>query len=267
MHTHLDPLQEAARLLVQAHHSGQTLDELPISCRPTTLEQAYAIQDLVLQQLGPVGGWKVGAPSPDAEPTCAPLPQAGIQAGPAGLDADRLHLRGVEVEAGVVLRQDLPPRAQPYLLDEVLAAIDYVCVAVEIVESRFRDRDRVGRLSTLADLASHGAAVYLPTGVGTHPVTAWQWPHARLRLHSGPALASVSQNPAGDITRLLVWLANHTSRREIGLRRGQLILTGSCLPLMLAQSEDAIEAQLDGIGRVHVRLGGVMGADAGEAAP
>lgn len=262
MNTHLEPLEEAARLLVLAHHSGQTLEALPASCRPTTLEQAYAIQDLVLRQLGPVGGWKVGAPSPDAEPTCAPLPQAGIQAAPACLSVGRLHIRGVEVEAGVVLRQDLPPRAQPYLLHEVLEAIDYVCVAVEIVESRFRNRDQVGRLSTLADLASHGAAVYLPTGVGARPVTAWQWPHARLRLDSGPALASLSQNPAGDITRLLVWLANHASRRKIGLKRGQLIITGSCLPLLLAQADDAIQAQLDGIGQLHVRLGTAMGAAA-----
>lgn len=259
-HTHLDPLQEAAHLLVHAHRSGQTLEALPVSCRPTTLEQAYAIQDLVLQQLGPVGGWKVGAAGPDAEPTCAPLPQAGIQAGPATLDADRLRLRGVEVEAGVLLGQDLPPRAQPYMLDEVLAAIDCVCVAVEMVESRFCDRDRVGRLSTLADLASHGAAVYLPTGVGAHPLAAWQRPYARLQLDSGPALASISQNPAGDVTRLLVWLANHTSRRRIGLRRGQLVITGSCLPLVLADAKDAIQARLDGIGELHVRLGTVTDA-------
>lgn len=255
MDTLLAPLHEAARLLLNARHTGQALEELPASCRPTTLEQAYAIQDLVLQQLGPVGGWKVGAPSPDAEPTCAPLPQAGIQAGPAKLDADRWRLRGVEVEAAVLLRHDLPPRKQPYLLDEVLDAIDCVCVAVEIVESRFRDRDRVGRLSTLADLASHGAAVYLPTGVAARPVAAWQRPHARLRLDSRRALASASQNPAGNLTRLLVWLANHNARRHIGLRRGQLILTGSCLPLVQAQARDAVEAQLEGIGQLHVRWG------------
>ena len=251
----LDPLQEAANLLVQAHHSQQPLVELPIHCRPNTFEQAYAIQDLVLAQLGPIGGWKVGAASPEAEPTCAPLPRSHIQVGPTRLDGSKFRLRGVEVEAGAVLQHDLPPRPQPYTLDEVLQAIGYVCVAIEMVESRFQNRDQVGRLSTLADLASHGAAIYLPTGITPHPVTAWQLPQVRLQLDSGHTLASLSENPAGEVTRLLVWLANHTSRRKTGLLRGQLIITGSCLPLLAARAVDTIHAELAGIGQLRVSLG------------
>lgn len=253
----LDPLQEAAHLLVQAHHSQQPLPELPAHCRPGTFEQAYAIQDLVLAQLGPIGGWKVGAASPEAEPTCAPLPRSNLRAGSTQLDGSKFRMRGVEVEAGVVLQHDLPPRPHPYTLDEVLQAIDYVCVAIEIAESRFQNRDQVGRLSTLADLASHGAAIYLPTGISPYPVAQWQLPHARLQLDSGHTLAGRSENPAGEVTRLLVWLANHTSRRNTGLLRGQLIITGSCLPSLAADPVDTIHAELAGIGQLSVSLGGV----------
>lgn len=249
-----DRLNEAAHLLLQARSSGQPLAELPEHCRPTTFEQAYAIQDLLLLQLGPVGGWKVGAKNPEAEPTCAPMPHGGISVGPTSLDARRFRMRGVEIEAGVVLKHNLPPRPQAYVLEEVLQAIDYVCVAVEIVESRFQDNEQVGRLSTLADLASHGAAVYLPAGVAPKPTARWQAPHARLALDSGSTLAATSQNPAAELTRLLVWLANHASQRNVGLLQGQLIITGSCLPVAFAQAVDNIHAELLGIGQLNVKF-------------
>lgn len=247
-------IQEAARLLLLARSSGQPLAELPAHCRPETIEQGYAIQDLVVQALGPIGGWKVGARSPDAEPSCAPLPLCGVTQGSTDLDTRRFRLRGVEVEAGVVLRHDLPPRTEPYTQDEVMQAIGHVCVAVEIVESRFLDNDKINRPSALADLAGHGAAIYAPQGVDIEPLDHWLAPHARLSLDSGSVLASVSQNPAGDVRRLLVWLANHASRRQLGLRQGQVIITGSCLPMLFAQAVDGLHAELEGIGRLDVRF-------------
>jgi 2-keto-4-pentenoate hydratase len=250
-----DRLHEATGLLLQARSSGKPLAELPEHCRPTTFEQAYAIQDLLLLQLGPVGGWKVGAKNPEAEPTCAPMPHGGISVGPTSLDARQFRMRGVEIEAGVVLRHDLPPRRQTYTLEEVLQAIDYVCVAVEIVESRFQNHEQIGRLSTLADLASHGAAIYLPVGLDPKPTARWKAPHARLTLESGATLAATSQNPAGELTRLLVWLANHASHRDVGLLRGQLIITGSCLPMVFAQAEDNIHAELVGMGQLDIKFG------------
>lgn len=255
-----DRLHEATRLLLQTRSSGQPLAELPEYCRPTTFEQAYAIQDLLLLQLGPAGGWKVGAKSPEAEPTCAPMPRGGISAGPTNLDARRFRMRGVEIEAGVVLKHDLPPRPQTYTREEVLQAINYVCVAVEIVESRFQNHEQMDRLSTLADLASHGAAIYQPVGVDPKPTVRWQAPHARLALDSGSKLAATSQNPAGELTRLLVWLANHASQRNVGLLRGQLIITGSCLPVVFAQAVDNIHAELVGIGQLNVKFGVAINA-------
>lgn len=50
----------------------------PAACRPQALADAYAVQDAVFAQLGPVGGWKVSPAKPGAEPTIAPLLAAGI---------------------------------------------------------------------------------------------------------------------------------------------------------------------------------------------
>lgn len=247
-------IQEAARLLLQARRSSQPLSDLPLRCRPINTDQAYAIQDLILQELGPIGGWKVGAKNAEAEPICAPLPRCGIAVATTSLETQHFRMRGVEVEVGMVLKHDLPPRLETYALNDVLQAIGQVCVAVEIVESRFQDNAKIDRPSTLADLASHGAAIYAPLGVDIEPISRWLKPYARLTLDSGSVLASVSQNPAGDILRLLVWLANHASRRRLGLLKGQIIITGSCLPVLYAQVVDGIHAELNGIGRLDVRF-------------
>src|SRR5947199_10876510 len=50
---------QAAELFVAARGTGQLLDALPASCKPQTLEDAFAIQDATLAALGEtVAGWK-----------------------------------------------------------------------------------------------------------------------------------------------------------------------------------------------------------------
>lgn len=65
---------DSVRALLAAHTQAT-----PVRWRdivPASLAEAYAVQDALLAQLGPVGGWKVGAAGPQAEPGCAPLPAA-----------------------------------------------------------------------------------------------------------------------------------------------------------------------------------------------
>ena len=60
-------------LLVEARNSGQRLAAIPADCRPRNEAEAYAIQDAVAQRVGPIKGWKTGAPGPDAEAAYAPI--------------------------------------------------------------------------------------------------------------------------------------------------------------------------------------------------
>src|SRR5688500_9620442 len=52
----------AAKVLLDARRSGQTLDDLPPECRPQSAAEGYAIQDEVGKSLTPVMGWKVSRP-------------------------------------------------------------------------------------------------------------------------------------------------------------------------------------------------------------
>ncbi len=245
-----DCLATAQRLL-QARQEHRPIEDWPDALRPVSFDQAYRVQAVQMETLGPIGGWKVGAANSVAPPTCAPLPRRSRYASPDVPSSKELSLRGMEVEIGLVLGQDLPPGQAPYSMEQIWQAVSQICVAVEIVESRFAQRDSVGRLSTLADLASHGALVYQPQGVAAQDMALLQPEWARLQVGQQPLLQGPNQNPAGELTRLLIWLANQGSHHLGGLQKGQVIITGTCLPMLYAAPGDRIQAAIQGIGELN----------------
>jgi 2-keto-4-pentenoate hydratase len=64
----MPPATKAAQLLA-ARRSDAIVSWRDIL--PASAAEAYAVQDATMAQLGPVGGWKVGAKGPDTEPACA----------------------------------------------------------------------------------------------------------------------------------------------------------------------------------------------------
>lgn len=65
-----DAINAAARLLLQARRQQSPLSVLPAIGAPSSLADAYAIQDVIARELWPddIRGWKAGAPGPDIEP-------------------------------------------------------------------------------------------------------------------------------------------------------------------------------------------------------
>src|SRR6516164_4780616 len=61
-------LMNAADLLLDARRTNKPIADLPKELRPVTLEEAYYIQDRMSWAYEAIGGWKVGAPTPDATP-------------------------------------------------------------------------------------------------------------------------------------------------------------------------------------------------------
>ena len=187
---------EAANILLAVHAGGTAPVDFPESCRPGNRQDAYAIQAMVAPSLGPIGGWKVGGPSPDAEPMCSPLPRSGIFISPATVPGP-LRYRGVEAEINFRIGRELPPRGEPYTRDDLLVAIESCHAAIEIVECRFAEMDGATHLSALADLQNHHALV-----VGAANIAWGNIPFDRLSVRveaNGRQIAGGSgSNPAGD---------------------------------------------------------------------
>jgi len=222
----MDRHHDAARLLLSARRDPtQKLQSLPEAMRPKTEEQAYLIQRAIMAELGEIGGWKVGSPDPTGAVNCAPLPAAGVQTSPGHVLTEQCTDQGVEAEIAVRLARDLPPRDTSYSAEEVLAAIASAHPAIEVLQSRYVDMDRVDPLSHLADSLAHFGLVVGPA------ITGWQSIDLAVEgvalVVNGEEMKRRTGNPAGDMLRLLVWLANHGAHWAGGLRAGQYVTTGS----------------------------------------
>ena len=248
-----DRMRRAAELLLAARRDAQPIESLPEALRPQSLDEAYALQDIVARAMGPVGGWKIGAPSPEAAPLFAPMPLlGGFATSGQTLSESYRRYRGVEAEIAFHLGKDLPPRAQPYMRQEVIDAIASAHPAIELLEPAFLDPDTVDRFSTIGDLQMNGGFAYGPEFTG--------WQNADLTKESVIVIIDgvvrfegTASNTAGtDLLRLVVWLANEGQHRTAGLKAGDWITTGSWCGKFTANSGSEALVRFSTFGNVQL---------------
>jgi 2-keto-4-pentenoate hydratase len=244
-----------AQRLVRAH-KGSALVPWTEAAAPDSAS-AYAVQDSVARALGSMGGWKVGAAGPAAEPGCAPLPATGIFQSGAALLGPPWRMRGVEVEVAIRLGHDLiphPGETGPLKPARIFEAIDTVLPAVEVIESRLADWRESTPLAQLADLQNHGGLVVgSPSPIDPRDIDL-RTVEAYLAFDGQPVASTRGANAAADIWRLVGWLAWHCAQRGAPLRAGQIITTGSCSGMLFAPEGALVQAQLAGIGQVELRF-------------
>lgn len=246
-----DRLHQAADLLLTARRILQPIDDLPAGLRPRSLEEAYYVQDVMLEALGKAGGWKVGAPTPQATPLCAPMPFTNFAAAGSRIATEYRRLRGVEAEIAFLLGTDLPPRGAPYTREEVVAAIASCHPAIELLESALLDPDAADRFTSIADLQSNGG--FVPGDA----VPGWQDLDfaslaAQMNVDGFVRVTDGKNAAGGDLIRLVQWLANEGQDRTGGLLAGQWITTGSWTGKILADSGSVALARFTRFGEVTV---------------
>lgn len=243
-----DRLQAAAQFLREAR-VGDWPADLPEALQPRSLQEGYLIQDLVVGDQG-VAGWKILATAAPENFSCAAL--AAPDAIADGGDLPRGERKPeVEVEVAVQITRDLPP-GKTYTKDDILSAIGAAHVAFEIVESRFNNRKAANPLAAHADAQSSRAMVI---GSGTAEWQGLDLPALDIVLTlDGVELArKCGGASAAQVVEALVWLANHAAGRA-GLKAGQHVITGARIgPLVIPEGQD-MEARIEGIGAVSLRL-------------
>lgn len=245
--TQFEQTTRAAALLSQAE-LGAPLPHLPPELAPATEDQAYAIQEAVLASDG-IAGWKVAAIQVPRPLTYAMIAQARVLHGQL---PPRLTRPEIEVEIALCIARDLPPRAAPYSEDEVNEALGTAHAAIEVITSRYLDRKAVPPLSALADALSCSGLV---TGGGTTDWRGLDFMALEVKLDGAQPLAKASGNAtvAQTLTALTA-LANHASRRGLGLKAGQFVITGARIGPLPVVSGQELTASVQGIGQVILRV-------------
>ena len=245
-------IERAAHILVQARRDMKPLDGLPAGLKPSTFEDAHAIQDAVSRQLGQlIAGFKAMAPA-NGDATRGMIYGATILPSPCDLPAAKVPQCGVEGEVAFIFRRDLPPRAVPYSRNEVAAVLD-ACAAIEVVHSRFGQKAPVTNLEKLADSIGNGALVHsVPTAdwrglsLGHLKVT--------LTVNGKTEIEKIGGHPTGDPLGVAVVLAN-LWREKGGVRAGQFVTCGSFTGLMFLKLGDVCGVTFEGLGSAAVTFG------------
>jgi len=243
-------LQQAADLLLDARRTGNTISDLPPELQITSVEEASFVQDLIAPAFGPVGGYKIGAPSLEAIPTFAPMPAAWIHASGTELPG---RLRILEAEIAFLVGEELPPRATPYTREEVFAAMASCHPAIEVLETGFTVHTTVTKLTGAADLQFNGAFVY-GAAIPNWQSIDWHQERVTLVVDGLVRVDRTGSNTSGDLLRLPVFLANEGAARTGGLRRGQWITTGSWTGNTPALAGSTAGAEFSNAGRVQLRF-------------
>ena len=239
-------------------HGGElTCDAQRLATALADATEAYAVQEAVARGLGEPDAfprhWKSGGPGRQQPLTHAALPAAGVWASPAVAASRPFTLRLIEAEVALRLGVDvMPAQAETITQESAPSLIDAMAVAIEIVDSRWRQGTQAPALLKLADLQSHGALV-----LGEwHPFSPRDWPRQALTVRIGdrPAQAFRGTHSLGDPAWLLPQWLRHATRRGDTVPRGTVVTTGPWCAMLQAQAGDAVEVQFDGIGAARVQL-------------
>lgn len=253
--------REIARAFVEARRSGRAIDAYP-GVPPTTLAQAYAIQDAALELWDrPVGGWKVGKINSPLDKSLG----ANRLVGPAFEDSI-LDLRDgpaitpvfaggfAAAEAEFMLR--LAPRSGasvPKNNEEAMEWVDTIRLGIEIASSPYRFINRDGPCVTISD---HGNNFGLVLG---QEVPRAQWSSLdtiEVKLETNGEVLGVATTATmldGPFGALRFLLQNLVSR-GIPLRNGWWVSSGAITGVHDVIPGDRVTATFADLGTVHAEI-------------
>lgn len=226
-----------------------------------TIEDAYAISLGLLERRKADGetviGKKIGATSKAVQDMLGiSQPDFGLltdwmQCGAeVDIDAKALIQPRAEAEIAFVLKDSLS--GPGVTAAQVIAATAAIVPCFEIVDSRIQDW-KIGIVDTIADNASCGVFVLGearadPRGLDLPGL------HVTVTKNGDPLSEGYGHAVQGDPAEAVAWLANTLGAFGVTLDAGDVILSGSLVPLEPAVKGDVFEMTLHGVGTCTARF-------------
>jgi len=164
--------------------------------------------------------------------------------------SEKLIQPRAEGEIAFILKHDL---VGPGITNvDVLRATEYVLPCFEIVDSRIENWN-IKIQDTVADNASSGLFVLGDAAVDPH---ALNLSTVGMVVEKNGQIISTGAGAAalGSPLTCVAWLANTLSQFEISLCAGEIILSGSLVPLEPVKAGDFMRVDVGGIGSASVRF-------------
>lgn len=247
--------------LYRALREGRTLPPLVARDPSLTIDDAYAISlDFLARRLADgerVVGKKIGVTSKAVQdmlgvhqPDFGFLTDA-MQAGEViDIAAKGLIQPRAEAEIAFILAQ--PLRGPGVTAEQVIAATAAIAPCFEIVDSRITDW-KIAIVDTVADNASCGVFVL---GEARADPAACDLAALKVTVtkNGQPLSEGLGSAVQGHPAQAVAWLANTLGHYGVTLDAGDIILSGSLVPLAPAAAGDEFIMELQGVGGCTVRF-------------
>ncbi|OBK29018.1 2-keto-4-pentenoate hydratase [Mycobacterium asiaticum] len=253
---------ELAADLAQAERSREGIGPLTVSFPDIDVVDAYEIQLINIRQRVAEGarvvGHKVGLSSQVMqqmmgvnEPDYGHLLDDMQVFEDVPVEAGKYLLPRVEVEVGFILSADLP--GAECTEEDVLAGTEALVPSIELIDTRIKDW-QIKICDTIADNASSagfvlGAARVSPADVDVKAI------EAKLTRNGELIAEGRSDAVLGNPVTAVAWLARKVESFGVRLKKGDIVLPGSCTFAVDARAGDEFVADFAGLGAVRLAFG------------
>jgi 2-keto-4-pentenoate hydratase len=244
-------IDQAAELFVAARKSRMPGPRLPESCRPTDANASIAIQNRTLELLGEkIGGWKCGIPTPNGVMLAPIMASTITRTAPAPFPGKKAVL---EPEIAYVMAHDLPARDSAYTDEEIRAAVQEARFCLELINTRFANKNEASFLEVLADCFNNWGLFVGPVveNVFTRPLDKL---HAKITTPTATIFDDTRSHPSGDPWTSFSWLVHYLNGRGQGLKAGDIVTTGSYAGIVDVPANEPLRIELVGVGVIETTM-------------
>ncbi|MEM1362602.1 MAG: hypothetical protein AAGF94_12935 [Pseudomonadota bacterium] len=233
--------------LIAAHSDRRTFE--PAGLIPSTVDEAYAVHEALMEALGPVEGFKISQ-KPNRPPVVAPIPNSRCL--PSGAQLDGPTKTKVEVELGFVVFDVIPDPGDADFRRRLMSAVRPAPM-IEIVASRLEGAHADDPMAKLADLQSCEALIF---GSADEEWSGSEFDEVQVELNCDGAIVSegLGKIPAGTAYDALERTVIELGHRFGGLQVGQKLLTGSLLSPIEMTAGHRLNGRIKGLSGVTVDL-------------
>jgi len=257
--------KQVALDLLKAEKTGKQVGLVSIQYPDISMDDAYAIQheiyNVKLAQCRKVIGWKIGLTSKAMQYALKiDIPDSGILfddmlfENGGNIPKNRFIQPRIEAEIAFVMKSAIG--GENVTRDDVIAATDYVCPSIEILDTRIMRADPdSGKPRTIYDTISDNAAnAGIVMGVEKHAIDAFdlRWVGAVAFRNGEIEETGLGAGVLNDPVESVVWLAQRMNQYGQKIEAGQIILSGSFIRPIECPSGTEIHTDFDAFGSVDV---------------
>lgn len=244
----MSAFKQAAQELLNRRQAGVKAPRLEESIRPTSLDDAFAIQ-AEMAELETVGGWKCLEPLEEGKIIVAPIFNVQKDSAVVELFEDKEVAR-VEPEICFVLGKDLPAKESDYTEEEIIDAIGSAHMALELMQSRYADDAGQTFAESLADCMLNqgvyvGPEIDKATAIAAHKV--------QLKVTQCDDVRELDgKHPNARAIDGVIFMVNYMGKRGTGFKAGEAIITGSFKGIVPMAFDVETTIAYEGIGEYTV---------------